>query len=79
MDDDKTLNKLLDEIYIESDKLEWSWTQLAEESGLAVSTVYNIGTLVTRRPQFRTVARLAYAVGYRLQLIKLARATRRIA
>jgi len=60
------LHKLVDHIFTEACDLEWTWSRLAEEAGVAYTTVDNLGMRRTQRPQFRTIYRLAAAVGYDL-------------
>lgn len=60
----KALHKMVDEIFKESVNLSWTWGRLADEAGVAYQTVDNLGSRKTQRPQWRTVYRLANAVGF---------------
>jgi DNA-binding XRE family transcriptional regulator len=65
---ERELDVLLDQIFEEWDK---SWEDLADKADLAMSTIYNIGNRVTRIPQFKTVWKLARAIGFQLQLTRV--------
>ena len=60
------LHKLVDEIFTEACEMEWTWSRLAEEAGLGYQTVDNLGMRRTKRPQFRTIYRMAEAVGFKI-------------
>lgn len=60
------LHKLVDLIFTEACDLEWTWSRLAEEAGVGYMTVDNLGMRRTKRPQFRTIYRLAAAVGFEI-------------
>ncbi len=62
----RDLHKLVDLIYDEAAALEWTWGRLADEAGICYATADNLGVRRTKRPQFRTVYKLAAAVGYAL-------------
>jgi len=72
----RELNRLVDAIYQDATDRGWSWIDLAGEAGVAVTTVYHLGERQTRFPEFRTVFRLAAAVGMQLQLQKVAKLKR---
>ena len=57
------LHKLVDLIFMEACEMEWTWSRLAEEAGIGYMTVDNLGMRRTKRPQFRTIYRMAMAVG----------------
>lgn len=63
----KALHTIIDEIY-ERAKTEFSltWSQLAGRAGVGYMTVCCLGERRTRFPQFRTVYKLAKAVGWDL-------------
>ncbi len=71
------LNRLVDHLFKEAADQKWSWTRLAEESGLAYSTVKKLGNYETRYPQFRTVQLLAKALGGSVEFTMSPQATRR--
>lgn len=67
----KALHAVVDEIFeISFESHELSWHQLAAEAGLAYQTVYNLGMRETRWPQFKTIYKLAKAVGFEIELVK---------
>ena len=59
------LDKILDELFeIAAEEFGMqAWNELAKRSGLAYSTVVNLGERWTKRPQYRTVLLIAKAVG----------------
>jgi DNA-binding phage protein len=60
------LHKLVDLIFMEACELEWTWSRLAEEAGIGYMTVDNLGMRRTKRPQYRTIYRMASAVGFEI-------------
>jgi len=63
------LHKIVDEIFTEAaSKYDWTWRQLAVQSGLSHQTVGNLGDRVTKWPRFMTIYRLAKAVGWDLSV-----------
>ena len=63
----RELHTVVDKVFSEADESHgWTWSQLADEAGLAYQTVANLGERKTRWPQFRTVWRLCKAVGWDL-------------
>ena len=60
----KALSKVVDQIYVEADKYFDTWGALAIYAGLARGTVYRLGNFKTKLPQFRTIWKLARAVGW---------------
>ena len=61
------LHKIIDEVFSEAEKThDWNWGQLAEQAGLARTTVDNLGDRITKYPRFMTIYRLALAVGWEL-------------
>lgn len=63
----RDLHKIIDEVFEEAHETHgWSWSQLADEAGLAHQTVGNLGDRVTKYPRFMTIYRLAKAVGWEL-------------
>jgi hypothetical protein len=64
----RKLNHIVDDIFAE-----WGDTQvaLAEAAGLGAQTISNLVHRVTKRPQLRTVWRLAAAVGMEVHVTKL--------
>ncbi len=67
---EKELDKAIDELFGLSDDMGWTWPRLAFEAGLSYGTIYNLGYYITRRPQDRTMRRLAKAVGMRWTLVR---------
>lgn len=66
-----TLHKLIDEVFEEASKTHGlTWHQLAIKADLAYLTVWKLGFRETRWPQFKTVYKLAKAVGWELQFIE---------
>lgn len=64
------LTELVDDIYeAATDVWDFSWFQLANESGLAYNTVYRLGMRITRWPQLQTIFKLARAVGMDVNLV----------
>jgi lambda repressor-like predicted transcriptional regulator len=60
----ESLHAAVDTIYeIAHRKHGWNWAQLARQAGLSYNTVSNLGSRNTQFPEFRTVYRLAKAVG----------------
>jgi len=74
------LESLVDDIYeIASDVWDFSWADLAEQSGCAYTTVWRLGMRVTRWPRLQTLYKLARAVGMDVQVIRDDIAIRRAA
>ena len=66
----KALHDLVDKIYRLAADEGWGWNDLADEAGVAHATVYRLGMRQTQWPEFRTVYRLATAVGCELELMQ---------
>lgn len=66
----KALSILVDKLFDQAAKRQWTWEQMAEESGLASSTIHNLGARVTKHPQYRTVELLARALGGKIDFVK---------
>jgi DNA-binding phage protein len=66
----KSLNDLVDHLFEVASKQQWTWDQIAKESGLAKATIYRLGMGLTRYPQFRTVELLSYSLGGSLRYTK---------
>lgn len=64
----RKLNEYVNRIYNEANRQDLSWSELAQKAGLADSTVYNLGNVVTQEPRFSTIVKLARAVGWELTL-----------
>ncbi len=65
----RTLHGLIDLLFSEALTLHGlTWGQLAVKSDLAYQTVLNLGNRVTRWPQFKTIYKIARAVGYEIEL-----------
>lgn len=65
----KRLNRLLDEIYeIATEAMDWTWARLAREAHLSDNTVYRLGNRITRFPVYRTVWKLAHAIGMEVHI-----------
>lgn len=63
------LHKVIDEIFLESsDAYDWTWNQLASRANLSYQTVQKLGMRETRWPHFKTIYKLAKAVGWHLEL-----------
>jgi DNA-binding phage protein len=63
-DYERKLREVVDTIFeVNRTILGWSFNQLATEAGLAQCTVWRLAGRMTSRPQFRTVFRVAKAVG----------------
>lgn len=72
---ERSINRILDDVY-----REWTgngtfsdYQALADRAGLHYSTVYRVMTRETKCPLFRTVWKLARAVGMELQLVSVQR------
>lgn len=63
------LNYVVDDIFNEASK-RYTWLQLADKAGVSHTTVYRLGTRVTRLPQLRTIFLLAKAAGLDVKLLK---------
>lgn len=73
------LHRIVDEIFSEAaTSYDWTWAQLAIHAGLAYQTVSNLGERTTKYPMFRTVYRLAKAVGWEL-VVQQPKATKKLA
>jgi len=57
------LKRLVDRLFQEACNLGMEWQDMATRSGLALSTIQNLGYYQTQYPQFRTLQLLAHAVG----------------
>jgi hypothetical protein len=64
------LNKLVDHLYKVATDQQWTYTKLAQESGLTKKTIDNLGSRKTQFPQYRTVQNIAVALGGRVDFIK---------
>lgn len=64
------LRDVVGSVFDATDRLGFSWAQLATEAGVCPATVYNLGNRKTRFPQFRTLYVLAYAVGLEWRLVE---------
>ena len=75
----RKLEEILEDIFTEADRLRMTYRRLAAAAGLAESTVRRISCYATEYPCFRTVFKLASAVGLGLILtaIKLHNGSRR--
>lgn len=63
------LNKVVDDIFNEAAK-RYTWQQLAEKAGVSHTTVYRLGTRMTKLPQLRTIFLLAKAAGMDVKLLR---------
>lgn len=66
----KALNILVDKLFDAAAKRKWTWEQIAEESGLASTTIHNLGARITKHPQYRTVELLARSLGGKIDFVK---------
>lgn len=57
------LNKTVDELM---ESFPGSYQEMADASGIHVNTIYRLGSFTTKRPQLRTILKLARASGVRL-------------
>lgn len=67
---EKALNRIVDKLFELAKAKQWTWEQMAEESGLSRTTIYALGARETRWPQYRTVELLAKALGGRMDYVK---------
>lgn len=67
----KILQAFIDDIYTQSDRLEWSWVELSNQSGVGYSTVCRLGNYETMFPRFATVYCLARSVGMEMNFKRL--------
>lgn len=66
----QNLNAVVDVIFgVAYTEKEWTWTQLAAAAGLSYATVCNLGNRLTRFPEYRSLYRLAKAVGLELTTV----------
>ena len=66
----RALDRLVDELFQRAYELEWTWSELAEEAELSYGCVRKLGERKTRLPMFRTVHKIAGAVGCVVELQK---------
>ncbi len=66
------LHQVIDEIF-EVAAERWSWMELAEEAGVAYTTVLKLGNRLTHYPRHMTVWKLAKAVGLQAEFIQVMR------
>lgn len=65
----RELHAIIDHIYdVANTNLDWSWNKLAEKAGVSPRTVNKLGERTTKYPLFRTITKLANAVGLKLEL-----------
>lgn len=65
----RDLHKIIDDVFAEAAaSFDWTWSQLAVNSGLSYQTVANLGDRQTKWPRFLTIYRLAKAVGWEIVL-----------
>ncbi len=62
------LDELLDQSYDLALQMGWNNPKLAQEAGIATSTVYRIGLRLTVYPRWETVARIARSVGLEIAI-----------
>lgn len=58
-----SLRILVDHLFQEAYNQQWTWNELAKQSGLSYTTIHNLGTYATRYPQLRTIQLIAHALG----------------
>ena len=74
------LNEVVDMIYgVARDTYAWGWEELAHRANLSVSTVNRIGNAITLQPRFRTIHKLAKAVGMEVCVQSLPHKKRKVA
>lgn len=66
----REINLLLDEVYAEADKRNWSLPRMSKEAGVSMTTVWMIYSRKTKYPHYSTVLRLVKSVGMELLLQK---------
>lgn len=67
---ERFLIRVTDEIFEHAVMQGLTWIGLANKSGLAINTVYNLGNRKTRFPQLRTFFLLAKAVNMNVRLLE---------
>lgn len=63
-----SLHEMADAIFQEAADMEMTWCKLASVAGLGYQTVDNLGCRRTKFPQYRTIYKLAIAVGFELNV-----------
>ena len=56
------LEEFIDLVFTKA-AVRWTWAEFAKRAGVSYSTVYNLGTYKTKRPQLRTALLLCQAAG----------------
>lgn len=56
---EERLDSMIQAIFEESDRINMTMTEMAKVSGLHINTVRNLNYYNTRRPQLRTILKLA--------------------
>lgn len=64
----RQLHSIVDDIFQKAHDKGLTWSKLAESAGLTYQTVIRLGERETKYPQFKTIFRLAEAVGWKLSL-----------
>lgn len=64
------LHDLIDEIYEIAAAKQWTWSELALNSGISYSTVLKLGNRDTKYPRHMTIWKMAKAVGKDIELVR---------
>lgn len=65
------LNRIVDEVFDEAYRRDWTWTDLARFAGVSHYTVWRLGERKTKAPSYVTVWKLAKAVQFRVTFERL--------
>jgi len=64
-DFDNELDEIVDFLFDAAvDLCDYSWYDIAQNSGLSYTTVQRLGDRITRQPRFSTIWKIARCVGY---------------
>jgi len=64
------LKHLVDELFDDAARQNMTWDRFAEAAGTSKSTVYRLGSRITRFPRIDTIYKLSKAVGKDVKIIK---------
>lgn len=65
---ERDLERIVDEIFNEAFRRDWTWADLARFAGLNHHTVWRLGERMTKVPQFLTFWKLCRAVQFSIQM-----------
>lgn len=65
------IDRILDDLFELAEDRGLEWKDIARLSGLSIQTVINLGERWTKRPQYRTVILIAWALDRQVELVSI--------